>query len=233
MKAEIVMISGKQGSGKSTITRELLSRVLMRKNWDALELRFASIIYSIHDEIHKLMKFYGVDVPEKDGELLQWLGTDYGRKKYGENVWVNALRATIADIDKARKMFKEDNSNRLAGSKCFTAGLSFRYIQSDGAAELMNDNLLIVISDCRFINEFNAFPEALRVRLRCNENVRQSRADSWRNNSSHASETNLDDVDAAGEFDLYLDTEFTPVAGCVDLILAKLDKGGWVERRSL
>lgn len=220
LKTHIVMISGKQGSGKSTLTRELIRRVSHKKNWDALELRFAKVIYDLHDDILRTMKFYGFDVPVKDGELLQLLGTEWGRKRYGEDIWVTAVKNVIADIEKARLA-------TLEGRK--SDGLEVKHMIPSEVP--MNENLLLVISDCRFMNEFKAFPEALRVRLRCHHEIRRSRAESWRENAMHASEINLDDVDRAGEFDLYLQTDEVSVQGCADLVLAKLDKGGWIEKR--
>lgn len=203
MGVTIVLLSGKQGAGKSTLASGLVTRLNAKKDWEAIELKFASALYQMHDECLRIMRYFGIDVPEKDGSLLQLLGTDWGRKKYGDNVWVNVMRGNIKETVKSRNW--------------------------GGGAE----NLLIVISDCRFKNEFDEFPEALRVRLSCDEQKRKIRAEKWRDHTEHPSEIDLDYYANAGKFDLYLDTDSTSIQGCLELVMAKLDKGGWIERRGI
>ena len=94
-------------------------------------------------------------------------------------------------------------------------------------------NLLITIDDCRFENEFHAFPDALRVRLTCDKAVRKERCSEWRENDKHLSETSLDGFSKENMFDLNLGTEHRPVGDCVSLIRAQLDKNVWVEKRSI
>lgn len=202
MSVTIVLLSGKQGAGKSTLAQKLVDRYNSKKDWDARELKFASVLYQMHDECLRIMRYFGIDVPEKDGTLLQLLGTDWGRAKYGDNVWVKVMRGAIKEVVKNREW---------------------------GGAPA---NSLIVISDCRFKNEFDEFPEALRVRLSCSEEARKVRAEKWRDHTNHPSEIDLDDYATDGKFDLNLDTE-TPIQGCLELIMAKLDKGSWIERRSI
>lgn len=207
-KEIIVKISGKQGSGKTSIARELVTRFNLKNDWEAFELRFAGGLYQMHNQIRDTFRFYGVDAPEKDGELLQMLGL-WARKKYGEDVWVKMCSGAITNLRETRIAYADDNPNY----------------------DLVN--LLIVISDCRFRNEFDLYPEALRVRLECPEEIRKTRAESWRDNTDHQSETDLDAHSEAGLFDLKLKTDGSlPLAGCVELIMAKLDKGNWVDRRS-
>lgn len=66
---------------------------------------------------------------------------------------------------------------------------------------------LIIVDDCRFENEFDALPEALRIRLEAREEVRRLRADSWREDVFHPSETGLDKYCEEGKFDLVFNTE--------------------------
>lgn len=94
-----------------------------------------------------------------------------------------------------------------------------------------NPKQIVIIGDCRFQNEFHAFPNALRVRLQCPEAIRKIRCSMWRENTEHPSEVGLDQYDARGWFDLYIDTWKTPVEGCVDLVIAQLQKGSWLEKR--
>lgn len=208
LKYEIILISGPQGSGKSTITEALRKSLEARKYWEAIELRFASAIYQMHDAIRDYMRSLGFHAPEKMGDLLQYLGTDFGRKNFGDDVWVNCVKSLIHNIQVTRDQ-----------------------LSTHAEAQGIKENLAILISDCRFRNEFDAFPEALRVRLQAPELVRKARAEAWRENTKHPSEVDLDSYAESGKFDLYLNTMDTPVVGCVTLIEAKLDKGGWVERR--
>lgn len=193
-----VLISGKMGSGKTTLFAHL-KEIYLEKRWVVRELRFAKLIYDMHDFCLNRLSESGIVRPDKDGLLLQLLGTDWGRKTYGENVWVNALRHEYS-------VFHDD----------------ITYQES---------NALIIISDCRFKNEFQAFPEALRVRLFCSEDVRKRRADGWRENTRHQSEIDLDAYAEAGLFDLIVDTQSTSINGMVDLVKAQLDKGVWIEKR--
>jgi len=130
----------------------------------------------------------GIPRVEKDGLLLQLLGTEWGRKKHGENVRIDAVKHKIAEL---ASRFKE------------------------------REKYLVIIDDCRFPNEFDAFPEALRVRLTASEDVRKARTVSWRENTKHPSETSLDDRE--DDFDLLLLTEepSTPEK-CAAVILSAL-----------
>ncbi len=208
LKYAIILVSGPQGSGKSTISRELVQSLEKKKDWEAIELQFASAIYQMHNAIREYMRGLGFKTPDKMGDLLQYLGTDFGRKNFGDDVWVQCVRSVIRNIMTTRDQ-----------------------LQTHAEAQGIKENLAIVISDCRFRNEFDAFPEALRVRLEAPEMIRKARTDSWRDNTAHASEVDLDVYAKERMFDLHLDTVNTPVVGCVTLIQAKLDKGGWEERR--
>lgn len=196
----LVIISGKQGSGKSTLTQEL------KKMWEqkgncrkvAIELKFAGPIYAIHDFARDLLKRLGVKIPAhlevKDGPMLQWLGTEWGRKTIADDVWTQCARGAVDRI---------------------------------GATS----DALIMFSDCRFKNEFDTFPEALRVRLECPKEVRKERAEMWRDNDTHISETDLDDHVYAGKFDMVFDTQHSSVTHIATMIMAQLDKKVWLEKR--
>jgi hypothetical protein len=249
---DILMNSGKQGSGKTTLTNAILKNAALAQYDQVHTFKFADSLYELHDTIcNKTRRFIeaGDHSPEavvyfvfndlmpyilnkmegwtglrpdavviaqlrtylcdwvmfriqhgvlkKEGPLLQYLGTEFGRNGYGVNVWVDILKKKLAP-------YMEPGPTKL----------------------------LISIDDCRFENEFDAFPEALRVRLECPEEIRKVRADSWRDNSNHPSEVGLDAYADAGKFDMYFDTEFDSVNHCRDLILAQLQKKNWIEKRS-
>lgn len=90
MKKRIFIFSGAQGSGKSTYAKYLQAFLGMH---NAKILKFAAPLYALHDRCLPLLKEYGVRPAsmDKDGELLQVLGTSYGRAKLGENVWVDIV----------------------------------------------------------------------------------------------------------------------------------------------
>lgn len=198
---DIVLISGKQGSGKSTTAMSVANLAMHSTRYGkVLKLRFAGPLYELHDLVLDRMQQYTGKAPvPKDGVLLQLLGTEWGRAVFGPDVWVTALKKQIEIKTKP----------------------------------FLQENILIVVDDCRFENEFHAFPNALRVRLRASQNVRKKRTDAWRDNTMHPSETGLDKFSAEERFDLYLQTDLdnsTPDS-CATLIMAQLDKRVWIEKR--
>jgi hypothetical protein len=179
-----VLLSGKQGSGKTTIATLLREHVGILSGWPGLRMRFAEPLYQIHDAALPVLKQWGL-VPEdcdKEGPFLQVVGTEYGRKQKGENCWVDIQR---------------------------------RY--ADRVLREAITPTLLTIEDARFENEFDAFPDAFRVRLDCDREVRQARTHSWRDNEEHPSETGLDAYAAQARFDLFIRTEHNPdeVAGYI------------------
>lgn len=69
---------------------------------------------------------------------------------------------------------------------------------------LSKPELKICIDDLRFRNEFDAFDQCFSVRLVCSEELRKPRCDSWRENTTHPSEVDLDNY--TDRFSLVLDT---------------------------
>ncbi len=177
MDYRIILVSGKQGSGKSTLQAQL-RLLLAERGWSVEFVNFADPLYQMHDACRQILRARGrMDlVQPKDGNLLQLLGTDWGRKHLGENVWVDLLKSYIA----------------------------IRSSEFEGRT----DKLVFIVGDCRFENEFRAFPTAVSVRLECDKEVRRSRVSMWRENDTHPSETGLDHL--ALDFQMQFDTEFDP-----------------------
>jgi hypothetical protein len=202
---DIVLISGKQGGGKTTTANAVIAEAKRLKYSKAFQLNFAEPLYVLHDFIlNKMESAFGVPkTTNKDGVLLQVLGTEWGRKVHGENIWCQIMKNRI-DAEVLRHT-------------------------NDGS------RLLFVIADCRFENEFNFFHESLRVRLQCSAEERKVRTNSWRENVTHPSETNLDDYDLLQKFDLYIDTtsKGSSPEHCASLILAQLQKRSWLEKRKV
>lgn len=178
-RGQIIVISGKQGSGKSSLGRELTRRLKA----PTVTHKFAAPLYEIHDAAYRVLKGYGIerDPGVKDGRLLQLLGTDWGRSVLGENVWADACR-------------------------------NLAVIWAD-----IGHN--VIIDDCRFDNEFDAFPDAIRVRLSCPRKTRKQRCEAWRKNDKHPSEVGLDDYERAGLFDLTLRTDRLSIAQCAKAVI--------------
>jgi deoxyadenosine/deoxycytidine kinase len=98
-KPRLIVISGKQGSGKTTLARALQAAINRRNeskrrgHASAIISKFAAPLYTLHDEIYSLLERYDVKRPAvKDGELLQLLGTQWGRSVLGEDIWARICR---------------------------------------------------------------------------------------------------------------------------------------------
>jgi hypothetical protein len=188
---KIILISGKQGSGKTTLQKELYSTI--ERDGSALTMNFADALYEMHDAVLKVLHKYMDPRPiVKDGPLLQLLGTQWGRETIDQDIWVKLMRKRVNKV-----------------------GQSITHV---------------IVGDCRFENEFDAFPEALRVRLYCPEAVRKARCSMWRDNTEHASETGLDQYYLKNKFDLVLNTEKSDQKDDVQEVIEML-KTDWVNDR--
>jgi hypothetical protein len=199
----IILIRGRQGSGKTTLSKELERQLTLGLYRSQIkQLVFAGSIYKIHDFAVKLMQDLGIYSKHmtKDRKLLQILGTDWGRNTIHTNVWCKACRAEADD-------FMESKS-------------------------LETYSRVTIISDARMENEFHTFPDAIRISLDAPEAVRKARTKSWSDNTSHISETGLDAYAEAGHFDMYFDTSKEDVIHNATLIVAQLQKNVWREKRS-
>jgi adenylate kinase family enzyme len=173
MKANVVVISGTQGSGKTTLANALEQNA-WNKGLTPVRMKYADVLYELHNVIWDKMGEYGLKKDkylkkgEKiDGPLLQVLGSDWGRKM-DQNLWISIIRERI----------KQEGRDKF-----------------------------IIIDDCRFPNELSPTTRAfvVRVRLEASEEVRRSRADKWRDNVNHISETALDGFEK--QFDFIFSTE--------------------------
>lgn len=183
----IVLLSGKQGAGKTTLANAL-TEMAPRYGYRPYRTRFAKTLYEIHNAARDTARRYGIPWPDKYGPFLQQMGTELGRNRFGENVWVDALRADV--------------ERELAAATQPT---------------------LVVIDDLRFKNEFDVFadgaPEGadvLRLRLECHRDTRRLRADSWRDDEHHPSETDLDTYVPQGRFTAVISTPTGTIEGMVD-----------------
>ena len=94
---DIVLITGPQGSGKSTISDELVRQSKLLKYDGVKQIKFAEPLYVLHEFIlNKMEGWTGTPRVPKDGPLLQLLGTEWGRERLGQDLWVDIARREIA-----------------------------------------------------------------------------------------------------------------------------------------
>jgi dephospho-CoA kinase len=100
MKTKIILLSGQQGSGKTTLMNAL-KRYFTAMGTRTQDVIFADTIYKIHDYAINLLEQRGVkrDIV-KDGKLLQLLGTEWGRETLGEDIWVRCLMGEIERLQR-------------------------------------------------------------------------------------------------------------------------------------
>ncbi|HXH10803.1 MAG TPA: DUF4406 domain-containing protein [Alphaproteobacteria bacterium] len=91
----LVLISGKQGAGKTTLANHVW-RALDDVGTACLRVKYAEVLYELHDLIWgRMANYLGIQPPKKDARLLQLLGTEWGRCAIHENVWVDVTRKKL------------------------------------------------------------------------------------------------------------------------------------------
>jgi len=92
----IILISGPQGSGKTTLAKAFVKRVNNTPSVYAYDMTFAEPLYEMHNFCWGYLKDHGFEMPyKKDGYLLQLLGTEWGRERVDKDIWVMLMRARI------------------------------------------------------------------------------------------------------------------------------------------
>jgi hypothetical protein len=161
-KHTIVGISGKQGSGKTTLAKSLISK------YSGIHLKFADPLYKMHEAIRGVLKEFDYEMKPKDGKLLQLLGTEWGRNTLGQSIWcsltANKIVNTVLEIDKWDKAFIVVDDARF-------------------------ENELDLF---KALKEIHPDWNVLTIRLECPETQREGRADDWRPATDHPSEVGLD-----------------------------------------
>lgn len=162
-KHTIVAISGKQGSGKTTLAKSLVEK------YKGSHFKFADPLYDMHNSIRDLLfTKYNYSMKVKDGKLLQLLGTEWGRNTLGETIW--------SDLTSRRIMSKIHDCDTYE-NKAFIVIDDTRFEN-----ELDMFSYFKEVSNCHVIT----------IRLEAGEEVRKVRADDWRPATEHPSEVGLD-----------------------------------------
>ena len=160
----VLMISGKQGSGKTTLAKSVgLWALNCRQDFFVYPLKFADPLYEMHHSIKEIMRSVGEPIEGTDGTLLQMLG-DWGRARR-QTLFVDILRRRVEQIVERSIV---DNTNRL---------ILIDNARFENEIDCVKNSL-----DTRVI----------RVRLEASEHVRQVRAEKWRPAVGHKSEVGLD-----------------------------------------
>lgn len=198
---KIILISGKMGSGKTTVSNLLNAKLFIRAKRYPVMIKFAQALYEMHDAIIQILNKYGIYPEKPQKTLLQILGTQYVRENLGQDTWVNCLKTSINKMEET--------------------------------ALSLNEEYIYICDDMRFCNEFNAFPEALRIRLEADKEIRKQRCCSWRENDTHQSEIDLDSYVTDNKFDMVLDSGKESAEILADKIYAKFKEKFHDEEKSV
>ncbi len=191
----ILLLSGKQGSGKTTLAKEISKRVLGHATPINFQyMKFADPIYAIQNAIKTtLLEEFHTEIQTPDGPLMQVIGTEWGRKKDPE-FWVKIMQ------------------NRVAAEMRRGAHFAAKGFPT-----------LFLIDDARFPNELTALEppkgelgtQLMKIRLEAPEHVRQVRAEKWRPDTAHPSETALD---GRGDWDKIIYSDTTNAQDAAELV---------------
>jgi hypothetical protein len=185
----VLGIGGKQGSGKTTLSKGFEAYVSKKWGLAVKRLAFAGPIYDLHDLVQSYLAQYGIESPEKNGPLLQKLG-DVGRDIYGRDLWISLLNHAVKNIHNSVEiptvLIVEDI--RLPSERDAVRAV---------AKELGAQSFL--------------------VRLCADTETRKSRCEGWRDGTEHLTETALDND--MSSFDLGVDTTQQPAKQVLDQII--------------
>ena len=89
----LIGLTGQMGVGKSTAIK-LLEKILVR---NAQVVKFAQPLYDMQEYIYgRIESTYKRPVSFiKDRTLLQWLGTDWGRRTIHQDIWIDLWKNTV------------------------------------------------------------------------------------------------------------------------------------------
>lgn len=188
----VILISGKMGSGKSSLANNLQIEFLKR-GFTPRMLKFADPLYDFHGEIRLLLKGYdpqntlNYDYNKKDGNLLQLLGTEWGRDTVDKNMWVKLLISRIKQMPA--------NHIKIIDDCRFKNELSIPK---------------------------NSFEKVVSIRLECDVEIRRKRCEMWREKDNHPSETDLDEWARKPHFNYIFNTGLEGTDGICQIVVDDL-----------
>ena len=92
---KIIAFNGNMGVGKSEALK-FVTGELASKGTQVILVKFAAPLYDIQSYIYQRV---GRPIPEpKDRMLLQFLGTDWGRKTQSDTIWVDLWETTVKEL---------------------------------------------------------------------------------------------------------------------------------------
>lgn len=163
MKKVIIFLGGEQGSGKSSAT-EFIHDKLTENSFMCFDLKFAGPIYDIAKDVEERMcALVGKSPSKKNGALLQKLG-DIGREVYSPDIWIKALEQKVTDLI-SDEFCKDINKCVIIEDTRTAAELAL-------AQTLMDKGYLV-----------------LTIYFDAPEEIRKPRTHSWRENTSHITES--------------------------------------------
>lgn len=166
MKNLVVLISGKQGSGKTTLATGIFNHYLASDRVWLFNMKFADPLYEMHRAVMRVLSDYGVpDNGKTDGNLLQLLGTEWGRKTRGQNFWVDIAKWRVSKLTNQAPLWPKHRI-LLVDDARFQNEIEFM----DGIPGV----------------------DVLKIRLEAAEHIRRVRAEKWREAVTHPSEIMLD-----------------------------------------
>lgn len=200
-----IFLGGGQGSGK-TSGAQFITNQLSDGTWVYDIIKFADPLYQISQMVDKFYSgMVGRDPSKKNGPLLQRMG-DIGRELYNEDIFVNDVTRRVCS----------------------------------GADGLGHSNYAVIIEDVRYGNELSS-KEALRdigwevvsILFEAPLEIRKARAESFRENTSHSSESTVHQIRHL--FDFVIDTsgdisdKNTKIAGALKSINVNYDPRRYLE----
>lgn len=113
----VLLISGKMGSGKTTLAEAVREAWLTKKRRSVCLINFADALYDMHNYCRDYLLSNGVQTEKKDRKLLQWLGTEWGRAK-SESIWVDIVKSKIEKLTKESRAFDKTVSPLFIIADC-------------------------------------------------------------------------------------------------------------------
>lgn len=86
----VILLAGKMGAGKSAIKAALLKRLYGQ----ATGVKFADVLYTMHDACREIARNYGMAFPDKNRRFLELVGTEVFRAA-DPDCWVKVTRTYV------------------------------------------------------------------------------------------------------------------------------------------